>query len=61
MTAILAFPMGFGLFALSEPIFRLFYSGYDGTLGGELLAVLGIASIFVCLMLVANSVLQAYG
>jgi stage V sporulation protein B len=53
--------MGFGLFALSEPIFRLFYSGYDGTLGGELLAVLGIASIFVCLMLVANSVLQAYG
>ncbi|MBQ5800119.1 MAG: polysaccharide biosynthesis protein [Oscillospiraceae bacterium] len=61
VTAILAFPMGFGLFALSEPIFRLFYSGYDGTLGGELLAVLGIASIFVCLMLVANSVLQAYG
>ena len=56
-----AFPMGLGLWALSGPIFRLFYPRYDGALGGQLLAVLGIASIFVCLMLVTNSILQSYG
>lgn len=61
VTALLAFPMGFGLWSLSEPIFRLFYPRYDTALGGELLAVLGIASIFVCLMLITNSILQSYG
>lgn len=61
VTALLAFPMGFGLWALAEPIFRLLYSRYDATLGGPLLAVLGIASVFVCLMLITNSILQSYG
>ena len=61
VTALLAFPMGLGLWALSGPIFRLFYPRYDGALGGQLLSVLGIASIFVCLMLVTNSILQSYG
>lgn len=61
VTALLAFPMGFGLWALAEPIFRLLYSRYDSTLGGPLLATLGIASIFVCLMLITNSILQSYG
>lgn len=59
--ALLAFPMGFGLWALAEPIFRLLYSRFDSSLGGPLLAVLGIASIFVCLMLITNSILQSYG
>ncbi len=61
VTALLAFPMGLGLWSLSEPIFRLCYRRYDAELGGALLAVLGIASVFVCLMLVTNSILQAYG
>ncbi len=61
VTALLAFPMGLGLWSLSEPIFRLFYPRYDGALGGRLLAVLGIASIFVCLMLITNAILQSYG
>ena len=61
ITALLAFPMGLGLWALSGPIFRLFYPRYDGVLGGQLLSVLGIASIFVCLMLITNSILQSYG
>jgi len=61
VTALLAFPMGLGLWALSGPIFRLFYPRYDGALGGQLLSVLGIASIFVCLMLITNSILQSYG
>lgn len=61
VTALLAFPMGFGLWALAEPIFKLLYSRYDVTLGGPLLATLGIASIFVCIMLITNSILQSYG
>lgn len=61
VTALLAFPMGLGLWSLSGPIFRLFYPRYDGELGGQLLSVLGIASIFVCLMLITNSILQSYG
>ena len=63
VTGLLAFPMGLGLWALAEPIYRLLYSNkdYDSVLGGSLLAVLGLASIFVCLMLIANSILQAHG
>ena len=61
VTALLAFPMGLGLWSLSKPIFHLFYKSYNADLGGQLLSTLGIASIFVCLMLVTNSILQAYG
>ncbi len=60
VTALLSFPMGLGLWALSTPIMKLFYPKYDCELGGSLLAVLGIASIFVCLMLISNSILQSY-
>ena len=61
VTGLLAFPMGLGLWALAEPITRVCYPRYDVKLGGELLAVLGIASLFVCLTLVSNSILQAHG
>ncbi len=61
VTALLAFPMGLGLWALAEPITRLCYPRYDVVLGGKLLAVLGIASLFVCLTLISNSILQAHG
>ncbi len=60
VTALLAFPMGLGLWALAEPITKLCYPRYDVKLGGELLAVLGIASLFVCLTLISNSILQAH-
>ncbi len=61
VTALLAFPMGLGLWALAEPITRLCYPRYDAALGGELLGVLGFASLFVCLTLISNSILQAHG
>ena len=61
VTGLLAFPMGLGLWALAEPIFGLLYPRYDSVLGGQLLSVLGLASIFVCLMLIANSILQSHG
>ena len=61
VTALLVFPMGLGLWSLAEPIMKLLYPKYDSALGGSLLAVLGIASLFVCLMLISNSILQAHG
>lgn len=61
VTALLAFPMGLGLWALATPIMQMLYPSYDSSLGGPLLAVLGIASIFVCLTLLSNSILQANG
>lgn len=61
ITALLAFPMGFGLWSISEPIFALLYPNFDAALGGRLLATLSFASIFTCLMLVTNSILQSYG
>ena len=61
ITALLAFPMGAGLFVLGTPIIRLIFPELDASVAGPLLSTLGIASIFVCLMLVCNSVLQAHG
>ena len=61
ITALLAFPMGVGLFVLGTPIIRLIFPELDASVAGALLSTLGIASIFVCLMLVCNSVLQAHG
>ena len=61
ITALLAFPRGVGLFVLGTPIIRLIFPELDASVAGPLLSTLGIASIFVCLMLVCNSVLQAHG
>ncbi len=61
ISALLVFPMGVGMSVLAEPIVRLLYGPKDAELSGRLLAILGVASIFVCLVSVSNSVLQAYG
>ncbi len=61
ITALLAFPMGVGLFVLGEPIVRLLFSSYNPELAGPLLSTLGLATVFVCMMLVCNSILQAHG
>ncbi|MDD4715562.1 MAG: polysaccharide biosynthesis protein [Oscillospiraceae bacterium] len=63
ITAILSFPAGIGLSVLSGPILQLVYpfKPEEAASGTPLLAVLGIASIFVCMMLVTNSILQAHG
>ena len=61
MCALVAFPAGIGLFVLGEPIIQLIFPKLDPQIAGALLSSLGIASIFVCLMMVCNSVLQAYG
>ncbi len=59
---ILAFPMGIGLFALAGPIVELLFPGkMDLTVAAPVMAVLGLASICVCVMLLCNSILQASG
>ncbi|USF27150.1 Stage V sporulation protein B [Firmicutes bacterium ASF500] len=61
ITALLACPMGVGLLVLGEPIIRLLYPKLEAELAGPLLSALGVAAVFVCLMLVCNSIIQAYG
>ncbi len=58
---ILAFPMGMGLFALGEPIVALLFPGVDLSVAGPIMSVLGLATIFVCVMSLCNSILQANG
>jgi stage V sporulation protein B len=60
-TVLLALPAGIGLFALGEPIISLIYHDTDTVLGGALLSMLGLSSIAVCLTLISNAILQAYG
>jgi len=60
--AMLCLPMGIGLCALAGPIVELLFPGkMDNAIAGPIMAELGIASIFVCIMLLCNSILQAHG
>jgi O-antigen/teichoic acid export membrane protein len=61
ITALLAFPMGIGLFVMGTPVMKLLFPTLTSSIAGPLLSELGIATLFVCMMLVCNSVLQAYG
>ncbi len=58
--ALLFLPMGFGLFALGGPIVQMLFK-LDPVSAGPIMSELGIASIFVCLMLICNSILQSHG
>ena len=61
ITALVSFPMGIGLFVLGTPIIQLLFPGLSVEVAGPLLSTLGLATPFVCMMLVCNSVLQAHG
>lgn len=61
ITALIAFPMGAGLFALGTPIIQLLFPRLSVEVAGPLLSTLGLATPLVCMMLVCNSVLQAHG
>ena len=63
ITGLIAIPCGVGLSVLSGPIQGLIY-GYDAATkaaAAPVLAVLGIASILYCFVLVTNAILQANG
>lgn len=62
ISALVALPCGFGLLTLGGPIINLLTVGnVDVSVAGPLLSILGIASIFVCIQVVASAILQANG
>ena len=61
ISALSACPMAVGLFVLGEPIMALIFPNLNPQLAGPLLSTLGLATLFVCMMLVCNSILQAHG
>ena len=61
ISALAACPMAVGLFVLGEPIMALIFPNLNSELAGPLLSTLGLATLFVCMMLVCNSILQAHG
>ena len=60
IAAVLAMPMAVGLAVLSEPIMRVIYRDNHPS-GPMLLAIMGAASFFVCMVLVETAILQASG
>lgn len=60
IAAAVALPMGVGLAVMSEPIMNLLYPNSNAA-GPGLLSIMGIASFFVCLVLMENAILQASG
>ena len=61
ISALAACPMAVGLFVLGEPIMALIFPNLNPQLAGPLRSTLGLATLFVCMMLVCNSILQAHG
>lgn len=61
ISALIALPMGIGLCVLGSPIISLLYPKLDVAVAGPSMSILGVASIFVCVMLLCNSILQANG
>ena len=60
ISAVISMPMGVGLAVMSEAIFLvLFPQSHEA--GPGLLSIMGIASFFVCLVLMENAILQASG
>ena len=63
MTALIALPCGAGLAVLASPIqeFAYGYSAETLSVAGPLLAILGVAVVFNCMVSVTNAILQAHG
>ena len=61
ISSLIAFPAGIGLAAAADPIIRFLYFGTDYSVAVPCMAILGFASLFVCLMFLCNSILQASG
>lgn len=63
LIGMLALPAGVGMSVLAGPILQLLYPAQTAaaTAATYHLQILGIASIFVCIMLLTNSIMQAHG
>ena len=60
ISAVISVPMGVGLAVLAGPIMQVLFPGSHPA-GPGLLQVMGIASFFVCIVLMENAILQASG
>ena len=60
ISTLVSVPMGVGLAVLAKPIMDTLYPGSHAA-GPGLLGVMGIASFFVCILLMENAILQASG
>lgn len=60
ITAVLALPMAVGLCVLAGPIMNVLYWG-EAEGGAGMLMILGIASLFLCMVTVMTGILQAGG
>jgi stage V sporulation protein B len=60
LTNLIAMPAAIGMSVLSYPIMKVLYPGSHSE-GAALLAILGVASFFVCFYMVTIAILQAYG
>ena len=60
ISVVVSLPMGLGLAVLAEPIVRAIYPRTNA-MGPAILSYLGVASVFVCIALVSNAILQANG
>jgi len=60
ISAVIAMPMGAGLAVLARPIIMLMFPDSNAA-GPAILTYLGVASVFVCIALVSNAILQADG
>ena len=60
ISAVIALPMGAGLAVLARPIIALLFPDSNAA-GPTILLYMGIASVFVCIALVTNAILQADG
>ena len=57
--SLLAIPAGVGLAVLSGPIVQLLFPETNQEVGSACMLILGVASIFVCINLLCNAILQA--
>ena len=60
LASVISMPMGVGLAVLSFPIVNVLYPNSHAA-GPGLLSIMGIASFFVCIVLMENAILQASG
>lgn len=60
IASVISMPMGVGLAVLSVPIVNVLYPNSHSA-GPGLLSIMGIASFFVCIVLMENAILQASG
>lgn len=63
LISMLALPAGVGMSVLAGPILQLLYPAQTAAAQASAyhLQILGVASIFVCIMLLTNSIMQAHG